>query len=189
MLRQWAIACLLAGSSACSSGYSKPRAAPGEFSQVFVNVLAWNDARVGAVLVDKRGRQTGWTDKPVRTIPGVSHGFGSDEGIPDENASDTAEALPDTAVGGTPLYHYFTILNDVATSRGLIDDGSCELRLVPVVAGKVELAITVTGPGFGSCKDTTSVWVKPGTVVRLSLSWKGSGKGCAVSIARRNGVR
>ena len=188
MLRQWAIACLLAGSSACSSGYSKPRAAPGEFSQVFVNVLAWNDARVGAVLVDKRGRQTGWTDKPVRTIPGVSHGFGSDEGIPDENASDTAEALPDTAVGGTPLYHYFTILND-ATSRGLIDDGSCELRLVPVVAGKVELAITVTGPGFGSCKDTTSVWVKPGTVVRLSLSWKGSGKGCAVSIARRNGVR
>jgi hypothetical protein len=166
---------------------------------VHVSVDAWNDARVGAMLIDRNGRRTGWNvDRPIREIPGCIHGYGSDEGIPDYwwLPEDTTEvALPDTvgadtafvrvpAPQPTPVYHYFDIFNDIVTPVGLIDEGGCELRLDPVAAGKVQFGISATGNGFNMCKDTTSVWVQPGVPLRWRLSWKVREGGCVVKIAK-----
>src|SRR5207244_1321409 len=59
-------------------------------------VFGWNDARVGALLIDRNGRQTGWKrDRSIREIAGCMLQSGSEEGIPDE-------APPDTFVQTTP---------------------------------------------------------------------------------------
>ena|SRR2546422_8605843 len=177
----------LMGVGACSSRYGDAPA-QGSLSQVQVNVFGWN-AYVGATLIDRNGRRTGWNvDRPIREIAGCTHGYGSDVGIPDATApEDTLKQTPaDTVPGGpqpTPMYHYFTI-RDSAGIPGLLRQGGCELRLDPVVGGKVQLTLLATGMGFSECKDTTSVWVKPGLPSRLWLSWKPVGDKCLVRITR-----
>jgi hypothetical protein len=175
--------------SACSSGSGEPPAR-GKLSEVDVNVSGWNEARVGATLIDRNGRRTGWNvDRPIDEISGCMYESGSEEGIPDETVPDTLErtTAADTVPGGPqsmPIYHFFRILNDVVTPVGLIDQGGCELRLDPVVGGKVRLAVVATGIGLSGCSDTTSVWVKPGVPSRWRLSWKPAGDKCAVRISR-----
>ncbi|MBI5708841.1 MAG: hypothetical protein HZC42_00810 [Candidatus Eisenbacteria bacterium] len=169
-----------------------------------MSISAWNDARVGAVLIDRKGRRTGWNvDRPIDEIPGCVYGSGSDEGIPEEwwLPEDTTEvALPETvgidtafvrvpAPQPTPKFHEFDIFNDIVTPVGLIDQGGCELRLDPVVGGKVQLTLSATGVGFNMCKDTTSVWVRPGAPSRWRLSWKAAGDKCTVKISRIAGKR
>ena len=200
----WILACALVGASACSPGYGGAPPASGSFTTVHVSVDAWNDARVGAVLIDRNGRRTGWkVDRPIREIAGCGHGYGSDEGIPDEwwvPEDTTAVVVPETLIVNapldtvpgpqpTPMYHYFDIQNDLITPVGLIDQGGCELRLDPVVGGKVQLGLSATGVGFNMCKDTTSVWVRPGVPLRWRLSWKAAGDKCTVKILRLHARR
>ena len=52
-----------------------------------------------------------------------------------------------------------------------------------VVGGKVQLTLVATGIGLTGCKDTTSIWVKPGVPSRWRLSWKIAGEKCAVKIS------
>jgi hypothetical protein len=185
--------------SACSSGDGAVRASTGRFSEVFLSVYGWN-GRVAAVVTDRDGRRTGWTpDRQLREIVGCGLGFGSEEGIPlpeGESEDTTAVATPDSVLGdaspdtmppepeATPKYHYFHIRNNPITPVGLIDQGGCELRLDPIVAGKVRLGLTATGVGFSACKDTTSVWVRPGVPLRWRLSWKTVGDRCVTKISR-----
>ena len=185
----WVLAIVLTSTGACSSGSSEP-AGRGRMSEAQVNVFAWNDARVGATLIDRNGRRTGWNaNRSVREIAGCTLESGSEEGIPDETAPDTLEETTpaDTVPRGpqpTPMEHHFKIFNDAATPIGLIDQGGCELRLDPAVGGKVQLTLSASGIGLGGCKDTTSVWVKPGIPLRWWLSWKPAGDKCVVKIAR-----
>ena len=200
----WIFAWALVGASACSPGYGKSPTPSGPLTSVHVSVDAWNDARVGAVLIDRNGKRTGWNvDRPIDEIPGCVYGAGSDEGIPDEwwlPEDTTAVAVPETvgvdtafvrvpAPQPTPIYHYFDIHNDLATPVGLIDQGECELRLDPVVGGKVQFGLSATGTGFSMCADTTSVWVRPGAPLRWRLSWKAAGDKCTVKISRIAGKK
>lgn len=181
------LALTLFAPAACSSG---PEEAPtrGKLTQVSVSVFGWN-AFVKATLIDREGRRTGWTvDRPIREIPGCRHEYGSDEGIPNEDAPEetTTRAPADTVPGGpqpTPMYHYFTIA-DSANVPGLIHEGGCELRLDPEVGGKVQLTVLANATSSGECKDTTSVWVKPGALSRWRLSWRTAGDRCIVKITR-----
>jgi hypothetical protein len=177
----------LVASVACSSGVG---GAPerGRLARVNVDVFGWN-AFVKATIIDREGRRTGWNvDRPIREIPGCLHEYGSEEGIPNEDAPEdtTSQAPADTVPGGpqpTPMYHYFTIA-DSADVPGLIHEGGCELRLDPEVGGKVQLALLANGAGLKECKDTTSVWAKPGIRTRWRLSWKTDGRKCYVSISQ-----
>jgi hypothetical protein len=179
---------------ACSSADPGASRGSAEFSQVYVVIFGFGDARVGAVLIDQEGRRTGWNvDRPIRQIPGCWHGYGSAEGIPDENGPEdkTEEMHADTLLDGrepTPMYHDFTIQGS-PEEPGLIGNGGCELRLDPVVSGRVTLAITgsgAAGSGFGyaACKDTTSVMVKTGVALRWWLSWKADDGRCIVRVSR-----
>jgi hypothetical protein len=116
------------------------------------------------------------------------HEYGSQEGISDDAApEDTVSQTPaPTASGGpqpTPKEHAFTI-RDSADVPGLLHQGGCELRLDPVVGGKVHLMLLASGIGVKECGDTTSVWVKSGIPSRWWLSWKAAGDKCIVSISR-----
>ena len=181
----WLLVGVVLSAGACASGASTP----GKFLQVYVSIFGFGDARIEAVLIDREGRRTGWNvDRPIRQIPGCSHGYGSEEGIPDENApADTTTLAPADTVPGhpepTPVYHYFSI-QDSAGTPGLLRDGGCELRLDPVAGGHVTLAVTGTGIGFTECQDTTSVAAKPGVPSRWWLSWKAAGDECVVRISR-----
>ena len=184
----WVLVCVVLSAGACASRPGRPARTSDGFSQVFVSIFGFNDARVGAVVIDREGRRTGWNvDRPIREIPGVGNGYGSEEGIPDEDApADTAQLAPADTVPGhpepTPMYYYFSI-QDTA-GMGLLHEGGCELRLDPEVGGHVTLAVTGTGIGFGQCQDTTSVTVNPGAPSRWWLSWKATGDTCVVRIER-----
>lgn len=155
---------------------------------MLVSVDAFNDARVRAVLVDRKGRRTGWNlDRPIREIPGVLNGYGTEEGIPDEDApEDTTTLAPTDTVPGhpepTPKYYYLSV-QDSSGVPGLLHEDGCELRLDPVADGHVTLAITGTGVGFSQCQDTTSVTVRTGVPSRWRLSWSAVEGKCAVTIA------
>ena len=185
----WVLACLVLSMGACASRSGTPASTPGKFLQVYVSIYGFGDARVGAVLIDRSGRRTGWNvDRPIRQVPGCYHGYGSEEGITDENApKDTTELAPADTVPGhpepTPKYHYFSIL-DSAGTPGLLHEGRCQLRLDPVAGGHVTLAVTGTGIGFSECQDTTSVTVKPGIPLRWWVSWSAARGKCVVEIAR-----
>jgi hypothetical protein len=182
--------------NATSVARSPVSAAPakpdGKFSQVYVSIFGFGDARVGAVLIDRNGRRTGWNvDRPIRQIPGCVHGYGSEDGITDENApEDTTELAPADTVPGhpepTPVYHEFSI-QDSAGTPGLLEEGGCELRLDPVAGGHVTLAVTGTVPGFNACQETTSVTVKPGVSSRWRLEWKATQSRCNVRVSRMLG--
>ena len=185
----WVLACVVLSVGACASRSSTPAGTQGKFSEVLVSIYGFGDARVGAVLIDRSGRRTGWNvDRPIRQVPGCYHGYGSEEGITDENApEDTTELAPADTVPGhpepTPKYHYFSIL-DSAGTPGLLHEGGCELRLDPVAGGHVTLAVTGSGIGFRQCQDTTSVNVNPGVPSRWRVSWKLTTAGCNVKISR-----
>lgn len=192
------VACIVAAGAGCSAGLSEPPDTVDRLSMVFVNVHAWNDARIAPILVDRSGRRTGWVSgRSITEIPGCSHGYGSEEGIPDElpPGQSEPEATPkpitvvasvDTIVAPqtTPMYHYFHIQNDVITPVGLIDDGECELRLDPTVAGKVQLGLSAMGIGSIACQDSTSVRVTPGVPLRWRLSWRAGKDTCFVRMER-----
>ena len=196
----WMLVCGLGGASICWSGDRRPPATRGRFSEVFLSVYAQDEARVGAVLVDRHGRRTGWTvEGEFNEIAGCSSGFGSEEGIPNLGAGDedaTAVAPAETtSIGASldtvgarleeaPKYHEFNIRNDAVTPLGLIDQGRCELRLDPVVAGRVKLALTATVVGASARQETMSVSVQPGVSSRWRLSWKSAGDTCIVRISR-----
>jgi hypothetical protein len=156
---------------------------------VLVSIDAFNDARVRAVLIDREGRRTGWNvNRPIRQIPGVLNGYGTAEGITDENApEDTTTLAPADTVPGhrepTPKYYYLSI-QDSSGTPGLLHEGACELRLTPEVPGHVMLAINGSGIGMEQCQDTTSVNVKPGVPSRWWLSWKATASRCDVKISR-----
>src|SRR5262245_21898598 len=100
----WVLVCVVMGVGSCASRSGTPASTPGKLSQVLVSIDASTEARVGAVLSDHEGRRTGWTvDRPIRQIPGVLNGYGTAEGIPDENApEDTTELAPADTVPGHP---------------------------------------------------------------------------------------
>ena len=185
----WLLASILLTGDACASRTNTPASAPGKLLQVYVSIFGFGAARVRAVLVDREGRRTGWNvDRPITQIPGCSNGYGSDDGIPDENApEDTTTLAPADTVPGhaepTPVYYYLSI-QDSAGAPGLLREGGCELRLDPAVGGHVTLAVTATGVGFNACQYTTSVTAKPGVASRWWLSWKTATSGCSVKIAR-----
>jgi hypothetical protein len=187
------MACVVLSADACASRSSTPAAAPGKLLQVYVSIFGFGDARVRAVLIDRAGRRTGWNaDRPIRQIPGCSNGYGSEEGIPDDNAPvDTATLAPADTVPGhpepTPVYFYFSIRDSAGTS-GLLREGGCELRLDPAVGGHVTLAVTGTGVGFNACQDTTSVAATPGVISRWWLRWRASDGKCGVTISRMSDV-
>ncbi len=141
------------------------------------------------MLIDRQGRRTGWNvDRPIRQIPGCLHGYGSEDGIPDEDApEDTTTLSPADTVPGhpepMPVSHYFSI-QDSAGTPGLLREGGCELRLDPVADGHVTLAVTGTGTGFSECQDTTSVTVTTGVPSRWWVTWKPAKDKCVVRISR-----
>lgn len=157
-------------------------------SQVLVAISAFNETRVRAALIDRSGRRTGWNvDRPIREIPGVLNGYGTAEGITDENApEDTTTLAPADTVPGhpepTPKYYELTI-QDSSDVRGLLHEGGCELRLDPEVPGHVMLAITGSGIGLEQCQDTTSANVKAGVRSRWWLTWKVTQLKCDVTIS------
>ena len=170
--------------------------------QVLLSIDAFNDARVRAMLIDRHGQRTGWNvDRPIREIPGVVNGYGTEDGIPDENAPpDTTTLAPTDTIPGhsepTPRYYYLSI-QESSGGQGLLQDGACELRLDPEVSGHVSLALTGSGIGIKQCQDTTSVNVRPGTPSRWRLAWSLTNNECSVKItpiikgkaANRNRVR
>jgi len=182
----------LVASVACSSGV-RGATTRGRLTRVSVNVLGWNTL-VKATLIDREGRRTGWSaDRPVREIPGCLHEYGSEEGIPNDDApEDTATPAPaDTVPGGplpTPMYHYFTIA-DSADVPGLIHEGGCELRLDADVDGKVQLTLTGNGTRLAECRDTTSVWMRRGVPSRWRLTWSAVAGKCGVKLERGSGPR
>lgn len=184
-----AMACVVLCLSSCASRSDTPQGVHGNFLQVLVSIYAFNDARVGAVLVDGQGRRTGWNvDRPIREIPGVLNGYGTEEGIPDEASSeDTTTLAPADTVPGhaepTPKYYYLSVQNSSGVP-GLLHEGGCELRLDPVADGHVTLALTGTGVGFGQCQDTTSVTVRAGVPSRWWLRWRATEGRCTVAISR-----
>jgi hypothetical protein len=181
------LAVVIAGS--CSSSSGQAPASRG-LIEAHVDVFGWNDARVAATLIDRNGRRTGWNlDRPIDQIRGCVYKPASEEDTSDEGPA-TAPKQPvraDTATRRTqptPMEHYFKICNDAMTAVGLIDQGGCELRLDPVVGGKVRLALLASGVRLSECRDTTSVWVTPGVPSRWWLSWKVTGDKCFVKISR-----
>jgi len=180
---------MVLGVDSCASQSGPPVTKERTFSQVLVAISAFNEARVRAVLIDRKGRRTGWdVDRPIREIPGVLNGYGTAEGITDENApEDTTTLAPADTVPGhpepTPKYYELSI-QDSSDVPGLLHEGGCELCLDPVAGGHVTLAVTGTGIGFSECQDTTSVTVKPGVPLRWRLSWKATGNKCYVGISK-----
>ena len=177
------------GAAGCAAAARE--ASGSRIAHVYVTVDAWDDARVEAWVRSRSGQRTGWyKSRMVREIPGCVHEFGSEEGLPEgpdeDSTSSTAPAreyrIPEET-GVTPKYHHFTV-EDSAGAPSLIRQGGCELGLDPVVAGKVHLILIADGVGLKGCKDTTSVWVKPGAPSRWWLSWKATGDTCVVKITR-----
>jgi len=205
----WMLGCALACVGACSSGNGAETAPEWKFSAVYLSVYGvasaksdgtWETARVSAVVTDQSGRRTGWTvERRLREIVGCGVQSGWEEGIPNPRPDDAdtgglaawERSQADTLMPGEPepdpIYHYFDISNDAVTPVGLIDQGGCELRLDPIVAGKVQLALSANINGNPRCQDTTSVWVRPGVPLRWRLSWKATGDRCIVKIARLRG--
>jgi hypothetical protein len=187
------MACVVLGLGSCASRSGTPTDNHGRLLQVLVSVYAFNDARVRAVLIDGQGRRTGWNvDRPIREIPGVLNGYGTEEGIPDEDAPvDTTTLAPADTVPvhpePTPKYYYLS-LQDSSGVPSLLHDGECELRLDPVAAGHVTLTLTGTGVGFGQCQDTTSVTVRAGVPSRWWLRWNATEGRCTVAISRMSGI-
>jgi hypothetical protein len=197
----WVLVGALACAGACSSGNGAVPTPPRSFSEVFLSIDAWNEARVTAVVIDQAGRRTGWTQEgPIDGIKGCVRGSGWEEGIPileRWSVEGDTTALPppgslfvDVPIDTmshepepTPKYYYFHISNDAVTPVGLIDQGGCELRLDPIVAGKVQLGLSAKKGVLILCQDTTSVRVRPGVPLRWRLSWKARGDKCIVRIA------
>jgi hypothetical protein len=152
------------------------------------------------LVIDEAGNRTGWTQKgPIDEIRGCVRGSGSEEGIPNpegEPDDTSGAALPqplprDAAIDTvpderepTPKYYYFHISNDAVTPVGLIDQGGCQLRLDPIVAGKVQLGLSARKGALILCQDTTSVWVQPGVPLRWRLSWRTKGNRCVTKMER-----
>jgi hypothetical protein len=186
------LACAVLSVGACASRSGTPISTPGRLSYVFVSIFGFGDARVGVMLIDQKGRHTGWNmDHAINQITGCAYGAGSEEGIPEENApEDTTKLAPADTVPGhpepTPMYHYFTI-TDSLDAPGLLSEGGCELRLDPVADGRVTLALTGAGVGFSQCQDTTSVVVRAGVSTRWWLRWRAAGGQCTVTISRMSG--
>lgn len=193
--------------AACTSVGSAPTETPKKFTRLNVSVDAVTyevpePGLVEALLIDRDGRRTGWTRKGVlREINGCASQHGSEDGIPissdttgldaDEKAllaamlaRDSLRAEQETG----PTWHYFQIGNDIGYRAGgplgLIDQGGCELRLDPITSCMVRLAISDQGTEFRGCRDTTSLWVKPGTPQRWRLSWKVVGDSCVLKLSR-----
>lgn len=183
------LACVVLGVGSCASQSSPPVTRERTLSQVLVAISAFNETRVRAVLIDRKGRRTGWNvDRPIREIPGVMNGHGTAEGITDENTpEDTTTLAPADTVPGhpepTPKYYELSI-QDSSDVPGLLHEGACELRLDAEMPGHVMLAITGSGIGLEQCQDTTSVNVKRGGPSRWRLSWKAVPGRCHVKISR-----
>jgi hypothetical protein len=179
-----ALACFLFGSGA-PIGASGVVGGERRLSIVYVSVSGFGDVHIDAVLVDSEGRRTGTSrGQLLREIPGCWGGFGCEEGIPDE--ADTLAAASDAADTScrVPIYHYFSVSNDAVTPVGLIDEQSCELRIVPATMGRVDIAFTLQPVGLSACKDTAMVWVRPGAEMRWKLSWGARDSVCDVRIQR-----
>lgn len=145
---------------------------------VRLSVDAWNDARVAASLIDRTGRRTGWLKgQPIREVRGCLYEYAYEEGLPQG---------PDENDSGTPMFHHFTV-QDSADTPGLLRQGGCELRLAPDVGGKVQLILLADGVGIPECRDTMSVWVKPGVRTRWWLTWKVAVDSCTVKISPLRG--
>jgi len=183
---------MVLGAGSCASQSRPSVNKERTLSQVLVAISAFNETRVRAVLIDRSGRRTGWNvDRPIREIPGVLNGYGTAEGITDENTpEDTTTLAPADTVPGhpepTPKYYELTI-QDSSDVRGLLHEGGCELRLDPEVPGHVMLATTGSGAGLEQCQDTTSVNVKPGVLSRWWLTWRATQIRCDVKISRMVG--
>lgn len=189
----WMLGCILF--NACAAPRASDAPAPSRrLLNVYVTVYALRDTLVRPLLLDRQGRRTGWSvDRPIWQIPGCLYQAGSEDGIPDPNApEDTTEQAPADAVPGGPRplsqYHDFGIFQplalDSANLPGLLSEGGCELRLDPVAAGHVRLAIVGTGAGLEQCQDTTSVTVRAGLPSRWWLSWRAAEGRCTVAISR-----
>jgi len=195
----------------CSFGETGKSRESRNFSEVYVSIYGFDDARVGALLIDHEGRRTGWTVKgAIQEIPGCWDEYSSEVGIPEEDAiedtvgqgkenPDSSAVENDSSVVGPanpPKYHIIRIFGpshrgapDSPDSVGIIPEGGCELRLEPIVPGRLNLAITGNGgPGSGigisACQDTASVIVKAGVNSRWWLSWKTDGNKCFVKLAK-----
>ncbi len=181
--------CLVLGLGSCASRSGQPADAHGKLTQVLVSIYGLDEARVRAVLIDREGRRTGWNvDRSIRQIPGVLDGYGTAEGIPDEDApADTSTPSPADTVPGhpepTPKYYYLSIEDSLGTP-GLLRESGCDLRLDPERSGHVTLAVTGHGIGLEQCQDTTSLNVIVGVPSLWRLSWSvGLGK-CDVKVDR-----
>jgi hypothetical protein len=183
----WVLASVVMSVGACAS--SSTPSSTGKLTYVFVNIFGFGDARVGVMLIDRKGQHTGWNvDHAINQITGCGYEYGSEEGEPEENApEDTTTLAPADTVPGhpepTPKEHSFTITDSLG-KPGLLSEGGCELRLDPVAGGHVTLAITGNVTGFRQCRDTTSVNVAPGVPSRWWLSWKASDDRCDVKVTR-----
>lgn len=185
--------------AACASVGGVPTTTPRKFARVNVSVDGW---AVEAVLIDRSGRRTGWT-RDARHLDEINgcrsqSGWEDDTQDPRPDATDTAgvavweeERLQDSiyfASDPPPTWHFFEIGDDMnfraGGPQGLIDQGGCELRLDPIHAGALRLAINAEGSGFRACEDTTSTLVTPGKPQRWRLSWKAAGDSCIVKMAR-----
>lgn len=189
----WILVMQLVGACGSSGRDDAPTSRDG-LAVVYVSVSSFGEGRVAAVLVDRGGRRTGYVvDRPIWQIPGCGYWAGSEDGIPDPHApEDSTELAPADTVPGGPqplhLYQSFDIFQpqpfDTANLPGLFWEGGCELRIDPVSAGHVTLAIVGNGAGSLRCQDTTSINVEPGRPSRWRLRWKAQGEGCSVSMVR-----
>ncbi len=194
----WMMVLGLLGAAACASIGSVSTTTPTKFTRVNVSVHGW---AVEAVLIDRDGRRSGWTrEGAIEQINGCIGQSGWEDGIPnprpeDSDSADVAaweEAQRQDSIYAAssppPTWHSFSIGNDMnyraGGSQSLIEQGGCELRLVPINAGAVTLSLRAEGIGIRARRDTTSTLVTPGKPQRWRLTWKQSGDSCIVKISR-----
>jgi hypothetical protein len=168
-----------------AAGTSKPPRPlpPARVTTVEVEVTEWSPAIVWATIVDRRGRRCGGSlNHPLREIPGCDHQFEWEEGAPKQPGSG-ADSTKSDAPGGSPDGLHFTI-RDSAATRGVVEDGACELLLASEGAGLVRLSLVAEARGLSDGKDTTSVAVRKGKPTRLRLIWRVEGGKCVAKISR-----
>ncbi len=150
-------------------------------------VLVVVDGGVSALLVDKRGRRTGWADGQARReIIGCRYAA-DDVGQDDEDAHEARVEAPDssrTESVRAPDVHEFEFY-DGKVKGELFADGACELRVIAPRGLVADVGIRGVRGADMNCYDHREDTLQAGVLYRYRLKWSIGGDSCIVRIADR----